>query len=309
MIGLAEARGGTFTAADAERVGMHEHDLVRLCRVGSIVRIRRGAYVLAESLQDVSPERGLAVRTRAVMATRPDSVASHQAALAMHGLPLYGLPLHVVDVLGDVNRVRLESRVRMHPRVRVPETVEVDGMDCVPVAVAVAQVTLRHGLLAGLVPADAALHRGMCTMETIAGALGDRARTTRAKATAKQLLAHTDPVCESPGETRTRLLLRDLDLGEDVRSQVSLYDGDGDFVARVDFLVGERVVVEFDGLVKYAAGGGREAVIDEKRREDAIRALGYLVVRLTWADLERPGRVGALVRRALVAASAQRPVG
>jgi len=40
----------------------------------------------------------------------------------------------------------------------------------------------------------------------------------------------------------------------------------------------------------------------EKRREDRLRRLGYVVVRLTWADLERPGGVAAAVRRAIKAA-------
>jgi very-short-patch-repair endonuclease len=52
-----------------------------------------------------------------------------------------------------------------------------------------------------------------------------------------------------------------------------------------------RVVVEFDGAVKYQGADGRNALIREKRREDALRALGYRVVRLTWSELRRPERV------------------
>ena len=63
--------------------------------------------------------------------------------------------------------------------------------------------------------------------------------------------------------------------------------------ARVDLLVGDRVVVEFDGLVKYEGAEGRAALAAEKRREDWLRSLGYEVVRLTWADLDRPRRVDA----------------
>lgn len=76
----------------------------------------------------------------------------------------------------------------------------------------------------------------------------------------------------------------------------------GAFVARVDFLVaGTRVVVEFDGKSKYADGD--PAVLwAEKRREDRLRRLGYVVVRITWADLETPGAVAARVRTALAAA-------
>ena len=50
--------------------------------------------------------------------------------------------------------------------------------------------------------------------------------------------------------------------------------------------------------MKYAAGDPK-VLWDEKRREDRLRRLGYLVVRVTWAQLERPGAVAAAVRAAL----------
>ena len=34
----------------------------------------------------------------------------------------------------------------------------------------------------------------------------------------------------------------------------------------------------------------------EKRREDALRAAGWMVIRLSWADLTNPARVEALIR-------------
>ena len=72
----------------------------------------------------------------------------------------------------------------------------------------------------------------------------------------------------------------------------------GGFVARVDFLVHHNVVLEFDGLAKYDGAQGKDALVREKAREDAIRALGYEVVRLTWADLGDPARVARLIRQA-----------
>lgn len=70
-------------------------------------------------------------------------------------------------------------------------------------------------------------------------------------------------------------------------------------VGRVDFLFrAQRTVVEFDGLIKYAGAEGRQALIDEKRREDALRSLGHQVVRLTWRDLHHPELVERLLREA-----------
>jgi hypothetical protein len=58
-----------------------------------------------------------------------------------------------------------------------------------------------------------------------------------------------------------------------------------------------RLVGEFDGVEKYLKPEylrGRtasQAVVDEKERENRIRATGLRVVRWAWADLMEPGRL------------------
>ena len=66
-------------------------------------------------------------------------------------------------------------------------------------------------------------------------------------------------------------------------------------------------MIEFDGAVKYEGADGRAELIREKHREDAIRAAGLQVVRLTWPDLDQPARVRTLVLDARSRAS--HPVG
>ena len=103
---------------------------------------------------------------------------------------------------------------------------------------------------------------------------------------------------ESAGESRTRWLLLTLGLPLP-EQQARIMDRDGVFVARVDFLYRDRrVVVEFDGMLKY---DDPAALRQEKLREDRLRELGYEVVRLTWADLADPRGV----RRKLMAAFAR----
>ncbi|MEV5838102.1 hypothetical protein [Nocardia sp. NPDC052112] len=54
------------------------------------------------------------------------------------------------------------------------------------------------------------------------------------------------------------------------------------------------VIGEFDGMVKCRNnsrhGSTASVVIAEKLREDALRALGWIVVRWTWPDLDTPDR-------------------
>jgi very-short-patch-repair endonuclease len=70
-----------------------------------------------------------------------------------------------------------------------------------------------------------------------------------------------------------------------------------------DFLIdGTNVLVEFDGKVKYDPEANPEAAranFQEKLREDELRRLGYVVVRLTRADLARPALVRARIEAAI----------
>lgn len=296
---FAAARGGVFTSAEAERLGVDESALRRLRQRAEVTRVRRDAYVLPERWDGATPEERLALRTRAVLRTRGTDVASHESAVVLHGLPLIDVPT-VVDVLANVSRTRVAAGLRVHPRGQV-EHVVADGYRCVPAAVAIAHVVLRSGVRDGLVPLDAALHSGRVSREDVAAALDALVRRPGDRRRADTVLDRCSALSESPGETLTRLAL--VDAGFAVRSQVSVADDDGS-VGRVDLLVGDRVVVEFDGAVKYAGADGRDALVAEKRREDRLRALGYTVVRVTWADLARPEVVVARVRRAMAGLSA-----
>ena len=308
LLAVAEHQSGVFTASDAARVDVGESALRHLTRNHEILHLRRGAYVLASRWDPASPEQRLALRTCAVLRTRPTPVddvsdtaygtiapeaACHQSSLALHDLPLHGVRADIVDVMSKVSRVRLSSGLRTQPGSH--PTVTVQGVRAVTIPVAIAQVLQRCGVLAALVPLDAALRGKKCTVKEVSAALV--AVLGAGSSRGARLLELADPKSDSVGETRTRLLLHDL--GYDVLSQISIVDDHDRFVGRVDFLVNKRIIVEFDGLQKYAGASGKAALAQEKRREDRLRALGYMVVRLVWADLDHPERIAAMMRRAV----------
>ncbi|OFE15274.1 hypothetical protein BA895_05875 [Humibacillus sp. DSM 29435] len=163
------------------------------------------------------------------------------------------------------------------------------------VAIALAGLTTPCSFL---VPADAALARRLVTAQELQLAvtvIGQRPGLGRARAA----LTLMDARHESPGETFTAYVLRLL--GHQIVPQF-VVPGTAPWTPvgrgfRADFgIVGTRVFVEFDGWVKYAS---QQHLWDEKRREDRIRSLGWEVVRLTWADLHDPARVGTLIDEAL----------
>lgn len=299
LLAIAAANDGILASEDVARADVDANALAALVRSSVLHRVRRGAYVVATEWAAAGPEKRLDLRTRAVLRERNNAgeAATHQSALAVHGLPLHGVALGVVDISGEVRRVRREGSLRIHPADAELDVVEVRGCRTVALAAALAQVALREGRIPAVVAADRALAQHRVELDEVIALVTRLARTPRQGVRAARWLRQCDPLSESVGETRTRLLLTDL--GHAPHSQVRVADRAGTIIARVDFLVGDRVVVEFDGLVKYSGQDGREALAAEKRREDALRALGFEVVRLTWADLDNPHRVDGLLKAAL----------
>jgi hypothetical protein len=90
---------------------------------------------------------------------------------------------------------------------------------------------------------------------------------------AREAVRLADLRSESVGESRARLLLHAI--GFEPTTQVEIRDHQSRLIGRVDFLLErERIIVESDGLMKYADANGRAALAAEKSREDRMRALG-----------------------------------
>jgi very-short-patch-repair endonuclease len=168
----------------------------------------------------------------------------------------------------------------------------------VTVARALVQTAGAGHVESAVVAADAALAQGICRREDLEAELHVAPRV-RGRRRAARFIEMCDERSESVGESRLRMLL--LGAGFPVRTQVVLGDDQSAF-ARVDFIVGQRVIVEFDGAVKYAGDASGRSLFEEKRREDRLRELGFEVVRVTWSDLEHPGQVLTRVRAALARA-------
>ncbi len=121
------------------------------------------------------------------------------------------------------------------------------------------------GPRAGLIAADAALARGMVTGDQLEAAVATSA-LGHGRRNAELVVRLADPRSESPGESWTRLLFHQLGLTP-MEPPAVIRDPSGRFVARVDLLDhAHRLVVEFDGAVKYggAAAAGQATLVAEK---------------------------------------------
>ena len=90
---------------------------------------------------------------------------------------------------------------------------------------------------------------------------------------------------ESPLESRSFVFFDDVGLPSP-EPQAWIEDEDGFLVARVDALWRDhRAIGECDGAVKYDIDAAPTTLLAEKRRQERLEDLGYIVVRWDHADL------------------------
>lgn len=242
---------GLIRAGDARSAGMTARELRRLVAGEHLVHLGHGWYALpfptpVEGVPAWERRRRLhAARTRAaVVAHHGQAVASHHSALVLHGLPTFAADLgqvHLTRVGDPWSRKRRGLTVHR----QVVGATAVDGV--IAPALAVVQAGCINGPMASLVAADAAIHCGLVTAEDLAEANG--LILAPGASAVRRLLTRADGRAESPGETRLRHAVQIM--GFAVTPQV--WVSDGAFRARVDLMLDDcRVVLEFDGFMKYA---------------------------------------------------------
>lgn len=287
-----------FSSADAEKAGVPRLRLVTLDRAGLLTHLTRGMWstVGSDDLTEVHLLRTVAIIRR----LRHAAGATAHSALVLHGLPLVDVDLervHLVRGTGRATRRGLDYTVwgEAGPLTTATCPPFVDTpLACAPVAVSLAHAGVAGTPRSALAAADAAVRRGLVTATELEVAAADLPLGTPGAAAVRRALADADGRHESPGETLTAQVLRQLGYALEPQVWIGPY--------RVDFLVtGTRVVIEFDGAVKYE---DRRVVIAEKRREDELRRRGYVIVRLMWSDVHDPVRVRRLVEEALATAVA-----
>ena len=271
-------------------------------RAGEWERIRPGAYI--DSLEEVETRarrrlRALA-RAAAVAAKTPSIVVfSHETAALLHGLPLVGRQdaVHIVQESRSGGRRRNDVR---HHLLEIPpqQRTAQHGMPVTTIEKALVDCGMSLGRWDGLIIADAALHIG--ADRTLCEELLAKQSGRRGVVAARWILDSADAGSESPGETwlRFEVIAAGLPRPETqvmVETHLGTYWGDVGWPA-------ERVILEYDGVAKYeATGSAGEAVLAEKRRQEAMEAAGWLVIRVVAADLRAPQALMSRVRAALLA--------
>jgi very-short-patch-repair endonuclease len=255
--------GGLAATYELHMAGFSRHEIARAVRLRRILRVRQGWYAHPHTHRSL------------LAAARVGGRATCVTGLDLHGVwtpadPRVHVACHPHD--GRLRSPR-DSRVRLNPtdRIRTHWRTEprpgsrllLDPLECLRDAAVCFDAT------ALVVAADSLLHtHPTCRLdwsEFRNGLPRDLARRLRI----------ADGVCESGLETIVWLRIRGL--GPGVRRQVPIAR-----VGRVDFVVGERLVVEVDGEAYHTDSAQFEA---DRRRDAVLAALGYRVLRFSYRQV------------------------
>jgi hypothetical protein len=277
--------------------GLTDAELRGLRRSGALSTVAPGAYVHGPPPDDRAQHHLLAVHAAAPR-LGPGTVFSHVSAAVVHGLPLWSVRLDRVHATRSrVSGARHSALAQLHAATLDPdEVVAVGGLLVTSVARTLVDLGRLLPFEPALVPADAALHRGLVTSAALAAALERGARRPGNRA-ARRVAEFADAAAESVGETRSRVAIRRAGLPAPVLQHPVIG-------RRCDFYWPEHATVgEFDGRAKYGrllrpGQDPGDAVFAEKRREDALRDHGLGMARWVWDELDPFDAAAGRIRRA-----------
>lgn len=265
---LATAQKGPISRRQLEDAGLGRSAVGRRAGTGQLHRVFRGVYLPGHAA--LAP---LARESAALLAIGDDAILSHESAAVAWGI--------IEDYAGDVHVTVVGRKLRSRAGLRVHR------------ASVAPPVRRRHGLRVTS-PAqtllDLAASKSPHLEDAFIEAHGrrlvsaseiDRAlKRARGKAGTRALRAligaNKSGFTKSKAERKLRALLRAARLPEpDVNAMVLGY--------MVDCVWPEhRLVVEFDGEGFH---GHRRAFETDRRRDAALVAAGYAVIRITWLRL------------------------
>lgn len=254
---------------------------------GLVRAVRRGVFVTAGSVADLTPEQKHVVALRAVagMSSRP-LVFSHWTAAVVQGVDVLRQDLGMVHAtFEDPSRRGLDAVAAHVFPWDEAELVELHGLLFTDIGRTIVDIAASGTFTDGVVAADSALRNGT-TLERLEIAI-DRAGPRRAARKVRRVVDFSNGDSGSAGESASRVTLDRMGLHPVL--QRKHFDHRG-FIGRSDFFFPEfRAVGEFDGRIKFtdprfAPKGASEALWAEKVREDRMRAVNDGFARWGWRE-------------------------
>lgn len=279
--------------------------LYREAARGRYLPVVRGVYLGAEEWARLDVEQRHVARMRAHELLRPGTVFSHVSAALVWGLPVVATRLLVPHSVAPTAVGGRSRNGLIRHTVGIPDDLRrVDGLLVTAPYDTVLHVATTARPETAVPVLDAAFARSDWSLDReqlVADAGG--MPSSRAPVRREWALRFADPRSGSAGESLSRVGIWRAGLpAPDL--QCRFRDARG-LIGIVDFFWPEfGLVGEFDGAGKYLREelrGGRDAaqvVVDEKRRENRLRAIDLKVARWEWTDATSSARLRSILLEA-----------
>jgi hypothetical protein len=298
MQAYAATHGGAVSARAARELGAGDGDIRVLMRQGLWLRPRRGVYVDPGHAGATPDPAHLHTAAAAIAACGDGTVVSHLSAVRLLGLPVP--PGRLDDVVSLTRSARAHGNPPAGATIHnadVPagDVTLVDGVPVVTGASLVLDCALVLAPPDALAVADAAVRRGLVSLETLVERRMERIGWPGSRRIGP-VVDLVDPGAESWFESASRWWLVAAGLP---RPELQHEFRAGARRARTDmWFERHRTVGEADGASKYDGPEGRRALVEEKLREDWLREeFGVQFVRWMPGDIATAPRRRQLVAR------------
>jgi len=269
---IALAQHGAISAEQLRAAGLTRHAIAARVRSGRLVPLFRGVYVLGDP--ELIP---LARPSAALLAFGGAAVLSHRCAASVWGLAEADATTIDVTLAGGNRRSRPGVRVHRVGRLHRSDIATRERLRLTSPArtlIDFAAAASSNELADAFGEARA---RRLLTEPALAAALARAPANHAGAAVVRSMLRAGGTYDRSEAERTMRRLCAAAGLSQP-RANVMLHGH------LVDFLWPELgLIVEVDG---YATHGGRHAFENDRRRDQAHAAAGYVVIRITWRQLQ-----------------------
>ncbi|WP_166877027.1 hypothetical protein [Salinibacterium sp. ZJ450] len=274
---------------------------------GTQVRVARGVYLSTVAWAALDADERYVARVYAVAGTRRNQpVLSHWSAAAVHGLPIVGdwpdaVHITVRPAAGGRNRNGIVAHAA---RLADDDVVELNGLLVTSLARTVLDMAATATFMVAVTMADHVLHIDrfgrippLLTRTDLAEQF-EHSRPLRSHRKIDRVFTFAETRAETPIESVSRVNMLVIGCPRPLL-QSPFSDRDG-FIGETDFEWRDYATLgEADGDRKYldaAYRSGRtveQVMLDEKDREDRLRALPRRFARWRWKIAVRPGRLRA----------------
>lgn len=308
-----EWRDGLVLAREQVSLGARS-ELYSRVQKGDLVAVARGAYVTRDAWAQLDIDSRYRARVKGVAAlSRHPLVFSHHSAAALWRLPIVGSwPSQVHVIVNRSGGGRSSASVARHT-VGVPAVLDtIDGLTVTTLARTVVDCAKLLKFGPAVAMADAALRRtehpfdGLPPTRLVSTDLAREASELalrQCSAKVAKVVEFADGAADRPGESLSRVSMFRAGVTMP-RLQVELFGASGRRYF-VDFWWPQfGVIGEFDGKDKYRnpvflqGRTAEQALLDEKDREDDLRAAGHGMVRWGWNVARSPQLLASKLARA-----------